>query len=102
MVKQDPIFRLEQNLGFKQLSPTWAKLEILLGRSAAGVGLFLGSWALSRPIEEILWGLVAGGLSLYALGGYLALAGNRSHLYQSSNKVTTFLVEEIRLLKDKG
>jgi hypothetical protein len=33
---------------------------------------------------------------------YLALAGRRSHLYQSSNELTAFLVEEIRRGSDKS
>jgi len=102
MVKQESLLELEKNLGFKQLSPTWAKVEIFLGLGAAGAGLLLSNWSLSQPMGEILWVLVGSGLCLFVLGGYLALAGHRSHLYQSSNKLTAYLVEEIRRMQDKG
>jgi hypothetical protein len=42
--------------------------------------------------------LVAGGLGLFVLGGYLALAGHRSHLYRWNNRNTVFLLDEIRRL----
>ena len=48
---------VHQRLGYRRLSRTWAKLEILLGLLAAGVGLFLGQYALSRPSPE--WELAA-------------------------------------------
>jgi len=33
---------------------------------------------------------------LFALGGYLALAGHRSHLYQSNNRLAAYLAAQIR------
>jgi hypothetical protein len=39
---------------------------------------------------------------LFVLGGYLALAGSRSHLYQSSNELTAFLLEELHRQKNEG
>jgi hypothetical protein len=53
-------------------------------------------------MAEVQWGLVAAGLVLMVLGSYLAMAGNRSHLYQSNNELTAHLIEEIRRIKDKG
>jgi hypothetical protein len=89
-------------LGYKPLNRTWAKLEILLGLVAAGAGLILAHWPLSRsPVAGELV-LVVGGLALFVLGGYLALAGHRSHLYQSANERTAYLAEIIRHEKDKG
>jgi hypothetical protein len=85
-------------LGYKPLHRGWANLEILFGLTAAGLGLFLGQWSVTR--EE--WALTAPALALFVLGGYLALAGNRSHLYRSSNELTALLVEEIRHQNDKG
>jgi hypothetical protein len=93
---------LRARLGYKPLSRTWAKIEIVLGLSAVGVGLLLGDWELSRPLVEVRWGLGVAALALFVLGGYLAMAGHRSHLYQSSNEMTAYLIEEIRRLKDKG
>jgi hypothetical protein len=87
------------SLGYKPLNRTWAKLEIVLGLSAAGVGVLLSVWSASRPVVE--WGLAVAGLLLWVLGSYLAMAGHRSHLYQSGNEQTGFLVDEIRRQKDK-
>jgi hypothetical protein len=88
----------QEQLGYRPLSRTWAKLEILLGLTAAGLGLFLGPAAWQG---EQLW-QVAAALLLFVLGGYLTLAGHRSHLYQSSNEQTAFLTRLINDLKDKG
>lgn len=93
---------LRAALGYKRLSRTWAKLEILLGLFAAGTGLFLGDWSFSRSGSEMEWGLPAAGVVLFVFGGYLALAGHRSHLYQSSNEQTAYLAELIRSMNDKG
>jgi hypothetical protein len=91
---------VHQRLGYRRLNTAWAKLEILFGLLAAGLGLFLGFFALAQP--STLWQLAAGGLALFVLGGYLALAGNRSHLYQSSNDRAVLLIEEMRQLHAKG
>jgi hypothetical protein len=90
---------LHAALGYRRLNPTWAKLEIVLGLFAAGAGLFLGQWALARPIPDIAWGLAAAGLALFVLGGYLALAGHRSHLYLSLNAHTAHLAARINSLE---
>jgi hypothetical protein len=87
-------------LGYKRLSPLWAKLELLGGLTAAGLGLFMGQWSLSRPDAE--WGLAAAGLALFVLGGYLALAGHRSHLYRSLNEGTAYLAGLVAPSQDKG
>jgi hypothetical protein len=57
----------------------WSKLEILLGLAAVGLGL--------------VWSDAAGPLAwsappLVTLGGYLALAGHRSHLYDAMTRQT--------------
>jgi hypothetical protein len=91
---------LHGRLGLRRLSPTWAKLEILLGLLAVGAGLFLGQWSLSRPDAD--WAPAGAGLALFVLGGYLALAGHRSHLYQSSNALAAHLAVKIESLQDKG
>ena len=81
-------------LGYKHLSRVWAKLEILFGLGAAGLGMLLGGWAVSRQTVQLPWAGAA--LLLFMLGWYLALAGTRSHLYRSMNDLTALLVEEIR------
>ena len=85
----------------RRFGRAWAKIELFLGLSAAGVGLFLGDWQLARGAVAVDWGLVAAGLALFVLGGYLALAGHRSHLYRSNIELKASLVEEIHRLKDK-
>ena len=91
---------LHARLGYRPLSRTWAKAEILLGLTAFGVGQLLGPWALARGGEA--WGLAAAALALVVLGGYLTLAGHRSHLYQSANEQTALLLEELRRTRQGG
>jgi hypothetical protein len=45
---------LHARLGYKPLSRTWAKVELLLGLTAFGLGILIGQWTLSRP-AEIVW-----------------------------------------------
>ena len=92
----DPLSRLHRDLGLKPLTPIWAKIEILLGLTAAAVGLFFGMMLAGQPDHEaplIRWATPVG---LFVLGGYLALAGHRSHLYQSNNRLTAYLADIIR------
>jgi hypothetical protein len=92
MDRQPALDRLHADLGLKRLNPLWAKLEIVLGLAAAGGGLpFL---VVSADAATI-----AGGIALFVLGGYLAMAGHRSHLYQSNNLLTAYLADEIRKQK---
>ncbi len=64
-------------LGRRPPALWWSKLEIVLGLGAAGIGLV---WAgESGPLR---WFVPA----LIALGGYLALAGHRSHLYDAMTR----------------
>src|SRR5947209_8781043 len=98
--KPQAVARLRQDLGQKPLNRTWAKLEVLLGLAAAGLGLLLGVRELSHPMAEFTFGPVLAFLALFVLGGYLALAGHRSHLYQSANELTAYLAELIRNQND--
>lgn len=91
---------LHARLGLKRLRRTWAKAELFLGLTAAGAGLLLGDWAVAQ--RETYPGLLVAAVVLFVLGSYLALAGHRSHLYQSSNELTAFLVEEMRQVKQRG
>jgi hypothetical protein len=93
---------LHAALGHKPLNRHWAKLEIWLGLMAAGSGLFLGFWTITRTHGEGDWTFAVAGLSLFVLGSYLAMAGHRSHLYQSNNELTAYLAGEIHRLQDKG
>lgn len=93
---------LHAKIGYKPLNRMWAKLEILLGLGAAGGGLLLGEWTAVRETGALDWQLGAVALALFVLGGYLALAGHRSHLYQSNNELIAHLAAEIQELKDKG
>jgi hypothetical protein len=87
----NPLARLHADLGLRRLNPVWAKLEILLGLLAAGAGVAL----VARSPAGDLAGPAAG-VGLFALGGYLALAGHRSHLYQSNNRLAAYLAELLR------
>src|SRR4051794_28042415 len=98
MDKGRALSRLREALGHRPLSRPWAKAEVLLGLLSAGLGLLLGDWALRPP--DAAWPLAAAGLGLFVLGGYLALAGHRSHLYQSNKELAAYLAEEIRSLKE--
>ncbi|MCI0459129.1 MAG: hypothetical protein L0Z62_19405 [Gemmataceae bacterium] len=99
--------RQQQQADPRRFGGAWAKIEIFLGLTAAGLGLFLGNWLLTRPQAEIDWPLVAAGLTLFVLGGYLALAGQRSHLYRSNLLTAAALAEAIqnlhreRLIRDE-
>jgi uncharacterized membrane protein YfcA len=94
MNHKEALAELHTSLGHGKLSRAWAKLEILLGLASAGAGLFLGTRAASRP--DVDWFEAAGGLLLLVLGGYLAMAGNRSHLYQSNNELTAYLASKLQ------
>jgi len=94
---EDPISARERGLaelhaalGYKRLSRTWGKFEIVIGLLAAGIGLF------SPDILTFFR------LALFVFGGYLVLAGHRNHLYQSSNELMAYLAELIRSTNDKG
>lgn len=89
--------RLHADLGLKPLNRTWAKLEIFVGLSAAGIGTLFGQRVVGSSDPD--WLLAGGALLLFVLGWYLALAGHRSHLYQSDNELTAYLAEQIRSAK---
>ena len=92
---QSELDRLHDELNLKRLSPLWAKLEIVLGLLAASSGLLIGMYVVARPAPGILWPLAAASAILQTLGGYLAMAGHRSHLYQSQNKLAAWLSRQL-------
>lgn len=81
---------LHTELGFKRLNPTWAKAEILLGLSVATAGFLIGTYG-TLSAAGLNWSLAVGGVLLAVLGGYLAMAGHRSHLYQSNNLLAAWI-----------
>ncbi len=97
---ETPLARLHRELGLKPLYAWWAKVEILVGLVAVACGMFGGMRlpSLEPQIREhvaydAMW---YGMAALVVLGGYLALAGHRSLLYQSNNRLTAHLAELIR------
>ncbi len=93
--------QLHEDLGYKPLHKMWAKAEILLGLLGAGSGILLMlRWACQKEVVITMasWEpfVPCAGLVLFILGWYLALAGHRSHLYQSLNEHTAYLLEQIR------
>lgn len=78
--------RLHQDLGWKPLSRIWAKLEVVLGLLAFVCGLPM------VQMGDAQTPMVAAGAVLSVLGGYLTLAGHRSHLYQSNTRLAAWVV----------
>ena len=87
--------RLDQELGFHPRSLVWPKMEILLGLVAVSSGHLLSIYTIVHAGPTYFWLLVATSVLLQSLGGYLALAGHRSHFYQSQNKLTAWLAAQI-------
>lgn len=69
-------------LGRHPPSLRWAKAELFLGLGAVACGC----WLLRTEAASAVLGA-----GLLALGGYLALAGHRSHLYDAMTRQTTLL-----------
>jgi hypothetical protein len=87
--------RLHEELGWKPLHAGWAKLEILFGLVAVSAGHLCGIYGIVHVAAPSLWYLIVASLLLQSLGGYLALAGHRSHVYQSQNKLAGWLAAQI-------
>jgi hypothetical protein len=86
--------RLRADLGLKPLSPAWAKAEIFLGIASVSAGHLCGIYAIVHLAEAAFWALIVASLLLQTLGGYLGLAGHRSHVYQSQNKLAAWLATQ--------
>ncbi len=102
MAPDDSLDRLHRDLGLKRLNPLWAKLEIVFGLFVVAAGLFGGVKLAYRPEVEVPPWAWLGPVLLVTLGGYLALAGHRSHLYQSNNRLTAHLADLIRAQQKSG
>jgi hypothetical protein len=100
--RQKALSQFYMQLGYKPLNRTWAKAEILLGLFAVGAGLLAGGWGLVKTDLGQEWLAVAAGLVLFILGGYLTLAGHRSHIYQSNNELIAYVMREVNQLKSEG
>lgn len=92
--RQTALARLHADVGLKRLSPAWAKAEIFLGLGAMGLGSYCLAFAAAHP--EIFQSFFWGGWLFFVFGGYWALAGHRSHIYQSNILLTAYLAELIR------
>src|SRR5262245_60188038 len=92
----DSLDRLHRELGFKRLNPIWAKVEIVLGLFAVAAGLVGGMHFAVKTEGDFSLLPSLGPVMLITLGGYLALAGHRSHLYQSNNRVAAHLADLVR------
>jgi hypothetical protein len=95
-MSDDSLDRLHRDLGLKRLNPVWAKLEMLLGLFAVAIGLVGGMKLATQLPDQIPPWAWLGPVLLITLGGYLALAGHRSHLYQSNNRLAAHLADLIR------
>ncbi len=88
--------RFYEELGLARLSPAWAKAEILLGLAAVSAGHLCGIYAIVHLSGQTFWTMLVASLLLQTVGGYLALAGHRSHVYQSQNKLVVWLATHVR------
>jgi hypothetical protein len=86
--------RLHEELGLKRLSPAWAKAEIFLGIAAVSAGHLRGIHAIVHLAGGAFWGLIVASLMLQTLGAYLGLAGHRSHVYQSQNRLAAWVASQ--------
>ncbi len=94
MTNNELLQQLHRDLGFKLLNPVWAKLEILLGLAAFAIGNIVSiRSAIANPILD--GSLVVFGVLLVIFGGYLAMAGHRSHIYQSNNKLAVWIFARV-------
>lgn len=84
-MSEKEMYAIEKAIGLKKLTPTWAKAEIFGGLACVWGGLCLLRFDDTLTISFFL----------FVLGGYLAMAGSRSHIYMSSNILAEFLWREI-------
>ena len=98
------LVQMLQTIGWKH-NPNWqwwARVEIVLGLFATSVGMVSGMQLAHKPEHEVpVWAWL-GPILLMTLGGYLALAGHRSHLYQSNNRLAAYLAGCIRRSTEPG
>ena len=98
--------RLYRDLGFEPLSHWWGRGEMFIGllgmATSVCVMLFLAVEALHNAApkdtiaDRFIGGAALGAVFLFALGGYLALAGHRRHIYESNDRLTAYLADLLR------
>jgi hypothetical protein len=93
--------QLHHELGWRPLRGVWAKIEIFFGLIAASCGLLHGVWIVTHHSKVDFRFSAAASVALQSLGVYLALAGHRSHLYQSQNKLTAYLAALIASCEER-
>lgn len=91
MSVKNELRRLHDDLKWRKLSPVWAKVEIMLGLTGfVGGGLIAQAPGMIGGVNTA--GIALGGSVLAVLGGYLTLAGHRSHLYQSNSILAAYVI----------
>lgn len=108
----ESLARLYRDLGFQPLSHWWGRGEMLAGLLGVAVSvclmLFLAVEALHSAgpkdtiADRFFNGTAVGAVFLFALGGYLTLAGHRRHLYESNDRLTAYLAELVREQGDRA
>jgi len=96
MPLDDDLAKLYADLNHQWLNPWWAKVEIVLGLTGVATGVVASAVLARRPESEVPEWAWLGPLSMIVLGGYLALAGHRSDLYLSNNRLAAYLAGLIR------
>ena len=100
MAPSTDLARLHQDLNHRWLNPWWAKFEIVLGLIGVAMalidGLEIGFQRATHPENIHHPAMWLGPAVIFVPGGYLALAGHRSHLYQSNNRLAAYLAGLIR------
>lgn len=97
MNTQQRLAQLQAHLNLNPLNPIRAKREIILGLAAFSIGILLGvsiiveAGRIGSP--DFVW--LASAFSMTTLGAHLAMAGQRSMLYQSMNKLTDWIVARL-------
>lgn len=84
---------IRQDLGYTQLNKIWARIEVFFGLFAMALGI---AWIVNENQWIAFSPFNGTGIALFILGGYLALAGHRSHIYQSMNQQTAYLLTKLR------
>ena len=98
--KSSELAQLHKDLNHQWLNPWWAKFEIVLGLVGMVfsfvAGIEIAIERITHPEHAYQWAMWVGPVVIFVLGAYLTLAGHRSHLYQSNNRLAAYLAGLIR------